>query len=306
MATSTYPNMGGATTNTTAANFIPEIWSDEIIAAYKKNLVLANLVSKLPMAGKKGDTVHLPKPTRGVAAAKASGTAVTIQNETAGQFTLNIDKHFEYSRLIEDITDVQAMGSMRKFYTDDAGYALSKKVEDDIFTEAQTLQGGTAGSWASAKEMAADGTLTDYVTEGAATEAAFNDAGFRNLIQMLDDADVPMDNRSIVLPPSARNAIMGIDRYTSSDFVGGQTVVNGKIGNLYGVDIYISSNCPTAGNDRIGLLLHKDAMVFAEQMGVRSQTQYKQEFLADLFTSDTIYGLGVYRDDAAVAIALPA
>ncbi len=30
-------------TPTTAATFIPEIWSDEIVAAYKKNLVLANL-----------------------------------------------------------------------------------------------------------------------------------------------------------------------------------------------------------------------------------------------------------------------
>jgi hypothetical protein len=31
-------------TKTTADKFIPEIWSDEIIAAYKKNLVAANLV----------------------------------------------------------------------------------------------------------------------------------------------------------------------------------------------------------------------------------------------------------------------
>ena len=31
-------------TTTTSATFIPEVWSDEIIAAYKKNLVAANLV----------------------------------------------------------------------------------------------------------------------------------------------------------------------------------------------------------------------------------------------------------------------
>ncbi len=36
-----------AVTVTTAATFIPEIWSDEIIAAYKKNLVLANCVQAL-------------------------------------------------------------------------------------------------------------------------------------------------------------------------------------------------------------------------------------------------------------------
>ena len=48
-------------TVTTAAKFIPEIWSDEIVAAYKKNLVLANVINKMNFRGKKGDTVHVPK-----------------------------------------------------------------------------------------------------------------------------------------------------------------------------------------------------------------------------------------------------
>ena len=34
-------------TVTTAANFIPELWSDETIAAYKSNLVVANKVTKM-------------------------------------------------------------------------------------------------------------------------------------------------------------------------------------------------------------------------------------------------------------------
>ena len=304
MATSVYPAQGGVTNNTTSANFIPEIWSDEIIAAYKKELVVANLVNKMPMSGKKGDTIFIPKPNRGSATAKVSGTAVTIQNDTATQLSILIDKHFEYSRMIEDITDIQAQASMRKFYTGDAGYSLAKKVEDDIFLLGKSANGGNGSTWAKAQKMSATGVLSDYAGSGA---LAFNDAGFRNLIQKLDDLDVPMDGRSLILPPSARNSIMGIDRYTSSDFVGGQTVVNGKIGNLYGVDIFISNNCPVDGSaTKVGLLMHKDAFVFAEQMAVRSQTQYKQEFLADLFTSDTIYGTGVLRDASAVAIALPA
>jgi len=40
-------------TKTTADKFIPEIWSDEIVAAYKKNLVAANLFSKMSFKGKK-------------------------------------------------------------------------------------------------------------------------------------------------------------------------------------------------------------------------------------------------------------
>jgi hypothetical protein len=39
MATSFSPS--NSVTVTTGATFIPEIWSDEIVAAYKKNLVLS-------------------------------------------------------------------------------------------------------------------------------------------------------------------------------------------------------------------------------------------------------------------------
>ena len=126
-------------TNTTAATFIPELWSDEIVAAYKKNLVLANLVNKMPMTGKKGDTLHIPKPTRGAASTKAAETQVTLQAATESEVVVTVDKHYEYSRLIEDITEAQALASLRKFYTDDAGYALSKQVDDDLFALGKSL-----------------------------------------------------------------------------------------------------------------------------------------------------------------------
>ena len=62
---------------TAAGTFIPEIWSDEIIASYQKNLKMAPLVKKMTMKGKKGDLIHIPKPVRGAAFAKQESTAVT-------------------------------------------------------------------------------------------------------------------------------------------------------------------------------------------------------------------------------------
>ena len=55
MATSTFPTQTGTVDNTSAATFIPELWSDEVVAAYKANLVAANLVKKMSFQGKKGD-----------------------------------------------------------------------------------------------------------------------------------------------------------------------------------------------------------------------------------------------------------
>jgi Tfp pilus assembly pilus retraction ATPase PilT len=53
-------------------------------------------------------------------------------------------------------------------------------------------------------------------------------------------------------------------------------------------------------------MMHPEYAVLIEQLGIRTQTQYKQEYLATLLTADTIYGLGELRDRSAVAIAIPA
>ena len=285
-------NMTPTTSNTvTKANagskFIPELWSDEVVAAYKNSLVLANLANKMPMKGKKGDTLHIPKPTRGAASAKTAADTVTIQQTVNDEVLIVVNQHFEYSRLIEDIVEVQAMDSLRKFYTDDAGYALGKQVDTALFGLGKSLGDGNGSSWVHS------GSYQFNTSTGA--------------IQKLDDSDVPMDNRCLVIPPSAVNEIRGIERYNSSDFVDGRSVNTGKIGSLYGIDIFVSTNCPVLETGvKGGLLLHKDAFVFAEQMGVRSQTQYKQEFLATLYTADTLYGIKVLRPEAGIVIALPA
>ena len=296
-------------TTSVANNFIPELWSDEVIGAYKSNLVVANLVTKLSHKGKKGDTIYIPVPARGSASAKAANTQVTLSAATNTKVTVSIDKHYEYSKLIEDIAEVQALASMRKFYTDDAGYALAKQVDTDLFALAEGLQGGTVGgTGAAAYENAVIGGDGSTAYTGNSTNASdITDAGIRRMLLTLDDADVPMDNRVMVVPPICANDMLGINRFTEQQFIGsGDAIKTGKIGQIYGVDIFISSNCPTpAGTDRAGVLMHKDALVLAEQVGVRSQTQYKQEYLGDLFTSDTIYGVAELRNDAGVAFVVP-
>lgn len=302
-------------TNTTAATFIPEIWSDEIVAAYQSNLVLANLVKKMSHAGKKGDTIHIPKPTRGTASAKAASSQVTLIAATESEVQVSINKHYEYSRLIEDITDVQSQPSLRQFYTQDAGYALAKQVDDDLFALGKSLGDSDGADWVHSNSFYIDGAngLTAYAVDTVAPTDLFTDLAFRDAVQQLDDADVPMDGRFIVVPPSVRNTIMGIDRYNSSDFVDGRSVMNGQIGSLYGVDVYVSSNCPvietaaenTAGGDvKAAIFGHQDAFVLAEQLGVRTQTQYKQEYLGDLMTADTLYGVEVVRPESAIVIAV--
>jgi hypothetical protein len=257
--------------------------------------------------GKKGDTIHIPKPTRGEASLKASETAVTLIAATETEVIVPIDKHYEYSRFIEDITEVQALSSMRRFYTDDAGYALAKQVDTDMVQLGRHMNGGDGTADYDKGFTGADGS---ELYDGS-NAAALTDIAIRNVIQKMDDQDVPTTGRFFLIPPAARNTLMGLDRYTAMDFVGeaasANTIRNGQIGNLYGIPVYVTSNADTAqGTDRVCLMGHKDAAVLVEQLNVRSQTQYKQDYLSTLYTSDTIYGVKELREDSAFALVVPA
>lgn len=296
-------------TKATAASFIPAIWSDEVIASFKKKLVMANLIKSMSFVGKKGDTLHIPAPTRGVATAKAASTQVTLQATTESERLISINKHFEYSRLIEDIVETQALASLRGFYTQDAGYALARQIDTDLIQLARGVNAGAGTNVYANAYSGADG-VTAYVAGANTGLGAMTDVALRRGIQRLDDADVPMEDRFLVVPPSAMNSLRGTARFTEQAFVGsGSAIKTGNVGDLYGTPVYVTTNADTTSGTtpaRTILLAHKDFAVLAMQKEVRSQTQYKQEYLGNLFTADVLYGLGELRDDAAVVFVVPA
>jgi len=295
---------------TDSGQFIPEVWSDDVIASYKKNLVLAGLVTVINHKGKKGDTIHVPQPARGAANAKTANNVVTLNTTSGSTVDISIDKHYEYSFVVEDIVETQALSSLRRFYTDDAGYALATQVDVDIRNLAATWNSGTAYSGA---VIGSDGS-TAYSGAGAGNGAALTDAGIRRVIQTFDDDDVPGRDRVLVIPPVEKRRLLGIARFTEQAFVGevgkGNSVRNGFVGDLYGVEVYVSSNIATVESlnsvpYRPCLFFQKASVCLAEQMGVRTQAQYKQEALGTLVTSDRLYGTKSLRSSGALAIMVP-
>jgi N4-gp56 family major capsid protein len=301
-------------TLTTGASFIPEVWSDDVIAAYKANLVIRDLVNVLNFVGKKGDVVHIPKPTRGAASSKSAETQVTLIAATETETTITINQHWHYARLIEDIVAKQALDSLRRFYTDDAGYALAKKVDSYIHALAASFR--TGSSYAGAY-IGSDGTTAwdGTANANAGNAAALTDEGIRRTIQRLDDADVSGSNRVWVIPPVEKRKLLGISRFTEQAFTGesgsGNSIRNGLVGNLYGTPVYVSSNTATVADagtatDQYAVLyFHKDAVVFVEQLAPRMQSQYKLEYLGDLMVADTIFGGAVVRPEAGQVLVVP-
>ena len=306
--------------------FIRELWTDELIAAYKANLVMPQLTVVMPFVGKKGDTAHVPTPTRGAPSVKAAETQVTLISvqETKKQFL--IDQHWEYSRLIEDIVDVQADDTLRQFYTDDGGYALAKQVDTILHQEGAKFAGNDAAPTVEGVNYskAVIGTPTagalvvwdPAANANAGNAAVLTDAGIRLMIRELDDNDGPSRNRVLVIPPVEKKNLTGIQRFTEEAFVGERgpdnTIRNGRVGNVYGVEVFVSTNNETVADggastdQRACLMFQKEALVMIEQMRPRVQTQYIRQYLGDLFTADTIFGTGVLRPEGGIAIVVPA
>jgi hypothetical protein len=275
--------------------------------------------------GRKGDAVHVPRPVRGSASAKAAETEVTLIANDEGRSTYNINEHWEYSRLIEDIVSVQADDTLRAFYTDDAGYALAQRVDINLHAEGAKFAGadasptvaGTAYSKAVIGTPSA-GALVAYSNSTDGNAASLTDEGIRLLIRELDDNDVPGRSRVFVIPPGEKKNLLGIARFTEQAFVGevgmSNAIRNGRIGDLYGVEFYVSTNCATltasgptsyGSVGRAALLFQKEALILIEQMKPRTQTQYKQEWLGDLFTADILFDTGLLRPEAGIAVAVP-
>ena len=348
------------TTTNTGANsewgpFVPELWSDETLATYKGNLVVAQLVTLMNHVGKKGDTVNVPTISARLDATQrrpASGGNEGVNDSTQLEVTtlqvnptltpVLIDRHFEYSVLIEDFGKIQATGGLRKFYTDDAGYSLSTRVDWDLHllgagVGGVTTDNGPQGAslvgadWVQAAVTTGaipglrnatvagdDGTTAWDDTANATTGngASLADVGIRRMIRSLDDNNVPLTGRVFVIPPVEKENLLGIPRFTEQAFVGeagsANSIRNGLIGDLYSNPVYVSTNCPTIlGSDasteyRACQYLHKDAWILIMQMNMRSQADYMQLYLSTLLTSDIAYGVFEIRGDSHVTFIVPA
>lgn len=296
------------TTTTLGAGFVPDLWSDDIAARYKKNVVLAAQFTNLDFTGKAGGVVHIPAPTRSAATniygSQGAAISFTVANEN--QFTITLNQHWANGKQFPDIAERQALPSYRRFITDDLGYSLAVAVDSYLWTTARSLAGASSDAGA---VIGGDGkTLWSATSNGNGT--ALTDQGIRQIIQSLDDNDVPGTERFMVVPPVEKNRLMGNSRYTEQAFVGemgaSNTIRSGVIGNVYGIPVFVSSNSPSVtqgtGTFRLVLMAHKDGVILANQIKPRVQSQYKLEFLSDVIVADTAFGAAVVRTEATASL----
>lgn len=280
-------------TTTTSAVFIPEVWSVETLRAAERALVLAPLVKRYDsLVKQRGDTIHIPRVSNLSAQDKIQDSEVTLQTVTETEVPINIDQWKEVSFEIEDIVKVQSQYDLRSEYTAKAGYAIAQAVDSDLFALYASL------------------ATTDVGTYGN----DIDDPAIVAALQVLDEADAPLEDRFMVIAPSQKAAIMKLDKFVKADYLG-TGVSMGPIlkgpnnrylwGDIYGIPTYYTNQVPvTAGSpaQTHNIVFHREAFALAMQLAPRAQASYWQKDLAWLITCDTIYGVSVLRDDFGVEL----
>jgi len=278
----------GNVTPTTAAVFVPEVWAADIQKHVKANLVFADLVKRADAdVAQYGDKVHFPFLAEVTARDKSAGTDVTFDAATESEITLDIDKHKYFAFVVEDIVKAQSKYDLRAAYTEAAGYTMAKAIDSSI--------AGLATG------------LSQTVSAGAALE----DADVISAIQTLDAGDVPRENRAFVIHPEAMADLRALDKFTRYDAVGQQGIQagrnNGLVANVYGVDVYMTSQVTTtAGTPDLlnNVMFHRDAFVAAIQVAPKVEAEYSVDKLGWKVACHTIYGIKELRDAFGVRVTL--
>lgn len=276
-------SQGAAVTRTTADKYIPELWAEELLKAREKKLVMVNKVMSVrPMGLKFGDTVHMPRLSNETALDKTAESAVTYSAATETEVTINITKYKYIAKLIEDIADVQSKYDLFSNYRDKIAYGLADAVDSDLLALTQGVTQSTG-------QIGAAGLS---ISEGMIITA----------VRMLDAANVPQEDRYLVVDAFGREDLLSIANFIRYD-AGGKSpaaVNNGVIGEAYGFKVVFSNNVYATATSAFGMAFHKEAFAIAMQKDVTVKTEYSVDYIGTKMVGYEIYGLTVARTDHVV------
>lgn len=274
--------------NTTADVFIPELWSNEAIVARESRLVFAPLVNRnFEQEMKFGDIIHVPSVTDLTARTKTANAAITYETQTETNTDITVSTHQYAAMAVEDITKVQANRDLFSLYAGKMGYALDIAVDDVL-----------AG-------------LPDNLSQTVGTLAT--DLTYEQLLrarQYLDDANVPDEDRVMVVSPAQESGMMKLEHFINRDYKESQTVSMGEkgnkawFGNWLGMPVYKSVNVEgtnAAGHDNV--MFQREAFALVMQIKPKFESMRDIDYLVDKVASQQLFGTATMRADHACWMA---
>lgn len=270
-------------TATTHANWIPEVWSKELIIARESVLTMANIVQRFDVdVASFGDIIHVPNVSN-LTGGNISTSTGLLDSEapTESEVQITINKWKGVNMKVLDIVLAQSKPEFRRLYAEKMGYCLGQLMEQDL-----TALGASFSQ-----------NVGTFNTD-------FTDANLRRAVQYLDDARAPFSDRHLVIKPAQKNNILGMDKFIRYDATGkaSPAVGSGNVpGEIYGAMTHVTPEVYKATNDTSNMLFHKSALALAVQKDIKVENFARVGWL-DHFGASTLYGVKEMRDDHGVEV----
>lgn len=270
---------------TTADARIPEAWSKKSIVAREQELVFAGLVNRSYEGDVLGDRVHVPSRGHLTTQTKTlDGNAATVYETVTETNTDLIINTWEYNAIaVETATKKLSHVDLLKLYAPEQGYTLARSVDDVL---AGYPDGSAAGQTV--------GTL--------AVALAYEDVLAAR--QALDDADVPVGDRVIVVSPAQEAGFLKLDQFIHRDYdsIHGSpskpALNKAFIGSWMNMPVYKSTNVEgtnAAGHDNT--MFHREAIALAMALEMNHHNMFDIDYFAFKVSVEQLYGSAVFRAD---------
>lgn len=267
-------------TATSHAVFLPDVWAKMALLGREREKIVAGRILRYDAdVRQKGDTVYIPQVANLSVASVGADGAYAAQGPTELQYTISITSWKEASVSVPDIVQAQTSYPLLELYTGKIGYALQNNLETDLLG----LYSGLSQSVGTAGIAVTDDTLL-------------------NAIQILDEGDTPLPNRTLVMRPASKRSLMKIDKFVDASKTGlpKSAAITGLFGEGYGVPWFFSNNVISSSGVR-NLLFHKEAFAVAVQRDVKIE-RFRTK-LADDVVGHMLYGYSEIRDTSAMGIS---
>lgn len=299
-----------AVTSTNVANAIVKLVAVDALPALMGNLVMGNLVNRdfEPALGQPGDTVNVPIPPTLVANNLAQGGTVQTQNPSLGNAQIVLNTHAEATFQIPDVTKVLAVPDLLKLYMQPGLVALAEKIESDLL-----------GLYANFTANMPVGTGGMAITEAAIDTAETE----------LFESKVPASEpKHLVVDSTTYSQLRQIPRFSEFQTAGEaglRALVEGTVGKIKDFYVFRSQFVKKTGSgpatthnvafarSALGLVVRRlpqplpgtgAIAEYAEigNFGMRVVMSYQPNTLAQQFTVDVLYGVGVLRNSFGVQV----
>ena len=239
-------------------DFIPEIWTANILEALRTNLVYGSPgVINRDYEGeisRAGDTVHITSFSDPTIRTYTPESNITVDSLADSTRALTID-HLKYWAFdVDDVVKRQALPGWVEQATSRSGYNIAKAADNYLSAAMYAATNGTAYDLG-----AVTGDISDNSTYGNLFVAMWT---------ALTQRDVPVDGRWVVVSPTVYAALLQDNRFINAQASGStEPLRNGMVGRILGFTVYVSNQTPDPTTGVTAVIAgHPMATTYAEQL----------------------------------------